>query len=52
MSYRVEFHEGVSEDYSEAYIHYEMIREGLGERFITSVRKKIRHPGGNSGTLR
>ena len=41
MSYSYEFHELVSKDYEEAYIHYELIQNELGERFASSVRKKM-----------
>jgi len=41
MSYSYEFHDLVSVDYEEAYIHYELIQKGLGERFAASVRQRM-----------
>jgi len=41
MKYNYWFHESVTIDYEEAYQWYENKEEGLGERFILEVRKKI-----------
>ena len=41
MSYRLDFHKDVAEDYQEAYTWYENAKEGLGERFLKMVRVKL-----------
>ena len=40
-SYTCEFHSEVQNDYSEAYEWYESRKKGLGERFLTFVRRKL-----------
>ena len=39
MSYKLEFHNAIAKEYNEAYEWYEERSEGLGERFIASVRQ-------------
>jgi hypothetical protein len=39
MNYRLDFHEDVAIDSQEAYEWYEKKMEGLGERFLASVKK-------------
>lgn len=39
--YKVVFHDSVNQDYFEAYAWYENIQEGLGERFLATVRSKL-----------
>ena len=39
MSYKLEFHNAIAQEYNEAYEWYEERSEGLGERFIASVRQ-------------
>jgi hypothetical protein len=41
MSYSYEFHEDVSEDFTDGYTWYETSKKGLGERFLQFVRKKM-----------
>jgi plasmid stabilization system protein ParE len=41
MSYSCRFHPFTKQDYDEAYAWYEDKQKGLGERFLTTVRKKI-----------
>ena len=41
MSYKIEFHSDVYEDYREAYDYYEKSKQGLGDRFIAAVRRKV-----------
>ena len=41
MSYRFDFHEDVANDSLEAYAWYENKTQGLGERFLDAVRKKL-----------
>jgi mRNA-degrading endonuclease RelE of RelBE toxin-antitoxin system len=41
MTYKCEFHSEVEKDYSEAYEWYESQKKGLGERFLSFVRKKV-----------
>ncbi len=41
MNYQADYHELVSIDYDEAYIHYELIEKDLGERFAKCVREKM-----------
>jgi mRNA-degrading endonuclease RelE of RelBE toxin-antitoxin system len=41
MNYRIVFHSEVYEDYKEAYTFYEAKQEGLGERFLAALEKKI-----------
>ena len=38
--YKVIFHADIKTDYDEAYAWYEDKLEGLGERFLSAVRKK------------
>lgn len=38
--YKLDYHDLVSEDYNEAYIRYEFIQDGLGERFAAALRKR------------
>jgi mRNA-degrading endonuclease RelE of RelBE toxin-antitoxin system len=41
MSYRYIFHSDIEKDYADAYNWYEKQKVGLGERFLTAVRKKL-----------
>jgi len=41
MIYKTEFHEDVAHDYKEAYTWYEKQKEGLGNRFLEAVKRKI-----------
>jgi len=47
MTYKCEFHAEIENDYNEAYAWYETQKKGLGERFLTFVRKKIEQIGEN-----
>ena len=40
-SYKYTFHGDIALDYNDAYFWYESQKEGLGERFLTAVRRKI-----------
>lgn len=42
MTYQIEFHDLVAEDYDEAYVKYSFIREELGERFAAAVRERTK----------
>ena len=58
MSYTYQLHPLTKQDYDEAYEWYEDKRNGLGERFLKAVRKKIEeivlHPEayGSKGNLK
>jgi mRNA-degrading endonuclease RelE of RelBE toxin-antitoxin system len=41
MSFACVFHPAIQTDYNEAYEWYESQKEGLGERFLIAVRRKI-----------
>jgi len=41
VSFYIDLHPDVEKDYDEAYHWYELQQEGLGERFLLNVRKKI-----------
>ena len=41
MSYACRFHPLTKQDFDEAYAWYENRQNGLGERFLSAVRKKI-----------
>jgi len=41
MKFSIVIHPGVFKDYEEAYTWYENQAEGLGEKFIAAVRKKL-----------
>jgi plasmid stabilization system protein ParE len=41
MRYAYYLHPKADEDYITAYIWYEKQQEGLGEKFITAIRKKL-----------
>jgi mRNA-degrading endonuclease RelE of RelBE toxin-antitoxin system len=45
MSYKLEFHNAIAQEYNEAYEWYEERSEGLGERFIASVRQTMEKIG-------
>lgn len=47
MSYKFDFHSDVENDYLEAYTWYESRKEGLGERFLSMVRRKLEQIGNN-----
>ena len=41
MNYTFKFHSDIEKDYSKAYAWYETQKQGLGERFLLAVRKKL-----------
>jgi len=41
MSYACRFHPLTKQDFDEAYAWYENRQNGLGERFLSALRKKI-----------
>lgn len=41
MSYRIVLHQEAEKEYEASYVWYELRQEGLGERFITLVKKKL-----------
>ena len=43
MKYNLEFHINIESEYEEAYSWYEERSQGLGERFLKSVREKLEH---------
>jgi hypothetical protein len=45
MNYKLEFHSAIAKEYNEAYKWYEERSEGLGEKFIASVRQTMEKIG-------
>lgn len=41
MSYHIALHQEAEKEYEASYVWYELRQEGLGERFITLVKKKL-----------
>ena len=41
MKYQLDFHTSIAIEYEEAYRWYEERSQGLGERFLSSVREKL-----------
>jgi hypothetical protein len=41
MSYLLKFNAEAHNEYIDAYYWYELIREGLGDRFMNSVEKRL-----------